>query len=317
MSISFSLYEQCTLCPRMCRIDRRTHTGACGCSNRLTAARAALHYWEEPCISGNAALQNNNSNTGQIPGGSGTVFFSGCTLRCCYCQNYTISQENLGKEITVNRLADIFLSIQAQGAYNLNLVTPTQFLPHIVKALDMVKSELNLPVIYNCSGYERVEIIDALHDKVQIYLPDIKYFSPDLSWRYSRANDYFDVASKAILRMIKQTGPPVFDEETGRLKQGVLLRHMILPGASKDSFQILHWMKEHLPEKGFLISLMSQYTPFYHAANYPEINRRVTTYEYRKVVDEAVRLGLTDGFMQEKSSAKEEYTPPFSTLEGI
>lgn len=300
MIIDFSLYEECTLCPRLCRVNRKVQTGFCGCSHELRAARAALHPWEEPCI-----------------GESGTVFFTGCTLRCCFCQNFSISHELWGKTITAEKLSAVFLSLQQQGARNINLVTPTQFLPHIVRALEIVGRKLTIPVVYNCGGYERVEIIEALKGRVQIYLPDLKYFSPDLSRRYSRAGDYFKVASQAILSMIEQVGPPLIDPESGLLKKGVLLRHMVLPGARKDSIQLLHWIKNHLPENSFLISLMSQYTPLCHAADYPEINRRITTYEYRKVVDEAIRLGLTDGYMQEKSSAKEEYTPPFSTLEGL
>lgn len=300
MTIDFSLYEQCTLCPRLCRVNRKIQTGFCGCGHELTAARAALHFWEEPCI-----------------GESGAVFFTGCTLRCCFCQNFSISHEQWGKTLTAEKLSSIFLSLQQQGARNINLVTATQFLPHIVQALEISRQKLKIPVIYNCGGYERVETIEALKGKIQIYLPDLKYFSPEPARRYSGAGDYFKVASRAILKMIEQVGPPLFDPETGLLKQGVLIRHMVLPGAKEDSIKLLHWIKNHLPPKAFLISLMSQYTPLYHAADYPEINRRITTYEYQKVVDEAVRLGLTDGYMQEKSSAKEEYTPPFSNLEGL
>ncbi len=314
MTIDFSLYEECILCPRLCRVNRKAQTGLCGCTHELTAARAALHPWEEPCISG---TKNKTAKDDGINGGSGTVFFTGCTLRCCFCQNFPISHEHRGKVITAKKLSAVFLSLQQQEAYNINLVTPTQFLPHIVRALEISRPELTIPVIYNCGGYERTEIIDALKDKVQIYMPDLKYFSPVLSKRYSQAENYFSVASRAVLRMIEQTGPPLFDPQTGLLKRGVLLRHMVLPGAREDSIKLLHWIKNHLPEKGFLISLMSQYTPFYQAKNHPEINRRITTYEYQKVIDEALRLGLTDGFMQEKSSAKEEYTPPFSTLEGL
>lgn len=309
MNIDFSFYEQCTLCPRLCRVDRRKQRGFCGCSDELTAARAALHPWEEPCISGK---ENQNK-----PQGSGTVFFSGCTLRCCFCQNFSISHERMGKVLTAERLADIFLELQKKGAYNINLVTATQFLPHIVQALALCRPKLTIPVVYNCSGYERLEIIDALDNIVQVYLPDLKYFSPELAKWYSQAKDYFSVASQAVLRMAEQTGPLVFDQETGLLTKGVLLRHMVLPGAKDDSIRLLHWIKENLPEGHFLLSIMSQYTPFYQANNYPEINRRITTYEYNKVIDEAVRLGLTHGFMQEKSSAKEEYTPPFSSFEGV
>ncbi len=294
---SYDIYQSCTLCPRMCHADRRRSMGFCGCSATLKAARASLHMWEEPCISGSL--------------GSGTVFFTGCTLRCCFCQNFQLSHQGQGKELTAERLAEIFLSLQAQGAHNLNLVTPTQYLPHILDALDLARPGLTIPVVYNCGGYERPETIQALEGYVDIYLPDLKYFSPSLSEKYSQAPDYFQAASKAVLQMIQQMGPPVLEKESGQLKRGVMIRHMVLPGAKEDSIQLLRWMKSSLPENGYLISLLSQYTPFYHSDAYPEINRRITTYEYEKVVDEAIRLGLTQGYMQEKSSAKEEYTPSF------
>ena len=185
----------------------------------------------------------------------------------------------------------------------------------MLKALELAKPRLHIPVVYNCGGYEKPEVIEILKDYVDIYLPDLKYFDPVLSARYSGAGDYFSVASRAIAAMISQTGNPVFDEE-GLLKKGVIIRHMVLPGSRKDSSAVLHWIKDNLPEGGFLLSLLSQYTPFYKSSQYPEINRRLTTYEYNKVLEEAISLGLTQGFMQEKSSAKEEYTPPFD-LEGL
>lgn len=310
--IDFRVYEHCTLCPRMCGVDRREKRGFCGCGDTLMAARAALHLWEEPCISGDGIDFDNDLGSR----GSGTVFFTGCTLRCCFCQNFSVSSQGTGKAMTVKDLAEVFLSLQDQGAYNLNLVTPTQFLPHILEALEMIRPMLHIPVVYNCGGYERVETIDALKGYVQIYLPDIKYFSSELSGRYSQASDYFSAASRAILRMIEQVGAPVIDPESGLMKSGVLLRHMVLPGAKADSVRLVHWMKEALPEGGFLLSLLSQYTPFYQASQYPELNRRITSYEYQRVVKEAIRLGLTNGFIQEKSSAKEEYTPSFH-LEGL
>lgn len=293
--------SQCQLCPRNCRVDRSRTAGFCGSTDKLMAARAALHFWEEPCISGTC--------------GSGAVFFCGCTLKCCFCQNHTISRGTVGKEISPGHLAEIFLSLQEQGAHNINLVTATQFLPWILPALDSAKKELTIPIVYNCGGYEKPEIIDLLKDYVDIYLPDLKYYNPVLSKRYSKANDYFQVASKAIERMILQTGKPAFDSQ-GMMTKGVIIRHMVLPGCKEDSISILHWMKEHLPDNSYLISLMSQYTPFYKSSDYPEINRRITSYEYNKVLDEAISLGLDSGFMQEKSSAREEYTPPFD-MEGL
>lgn len=296
------MYEACSLCPRNCRVNRHITTGYCGCSNTIKAARAALHHWEEPCISGTK--------------GSGTVFFSGCTLKCCFCQNHTISQEGLGKEISDETLAQIFLRLQDSGAHNINLVTATQYLPSVLNALDSVKEKLFIPVVYNCGGYESPDTVKLLRDYVDIWLPDLKYNSSELSLRYSNAANYFETARKAILQMVTQTGRPQFDSSGTIMKKGVILRHMVLPGAKEDSLRLLHWMKEELPEGMFYISLMSQYTPFYHSKDYPEINRRITSYEYNKVLEEAIRLGLDQGFMQEKSSAKEEYTPPFD-LEGV
>lgn len=295
------IYEDCTLCPRNCRADRRKKPGFCGCTDKAAAARAALHHWEEPCISGTR--------------GSGTVFFSGCTLGCCFCQNYNISREHFGKELSIRQLADIFLRLQREGAHNLNLVTATQYLPSVMNALDMARPGLSIPVVYNCGGYESEETVKALKDYVDIWLPDLKYFSPRLSARYSQAPDYFDRASAAVKQMIAQTGPPYLDSE-GIMTKGVIIRHMVLPGAKEDSIRLLHWMKDELPEGMYYISLLSQYTPFYRSREFPEINRRITTYEYSRVVEAAVSLGLEQGFMQEKSSAKEEYTPPFD-LEGI
>ncbi len=297
-----NIYANCVLCPRMCRADRRFRPGRCGCRRQLKAARAALHHWEEPSISGTK--------------GSGTVFFTGCTLGCCFCQNYPISHEGYGEELTARDLARIFLRLQDQGAHNLNLVTPTQFLPDVLAALDLARPHLSIPVVYNCGGYERPEIIRLLKGYVDIFLPDLKYMSAELSARYSDAADYFAWASAAIPEMIAQTGPPVFDPHTGLMQSGVIIRHLLLPGAKEDSLRLLRWMRRTLPHGAFQLSLLSQYTPLFHADRYPEINRRITTYEYDKVVDEAIALGLTAGYMQKRSSAKAEYTPPFD-LEGL
>jgi putative pyruvate formate lyase activating enzyme len=261
--------------------------------------------WEEPCISG---LR-----------GSGTVFFSGCTLRCCFCQNYRISTGGFGKELTVSELADVFLRLQDQGAHNISLVTATQYLPSILPALDRVRDRLHIPVVYNCGGYERIETVHELRDYVDIWLPDLKYFDSTLSRELSGASDYFEWASEAILAMIEQTGEMQFHtctESCEIMDRGVIVRHMVLPGHRDDSIRLLHWIADTLPHGRFLISLMSQYTPYHHDDKHPELNRRITSFEYNKVVDEAIALGLTNGFMQEKSSAKEEYTPPFD-LEGL
>ena len=296
-------YESCTLCPRMCGADRTKAPGFCGASHQIKAARAALHQWEEPCISGTA--------------GSGTVFFSGCTLKCVFCQNYPLSHENYGKEISVTRLSEIFLELQEKGAHNINLVTATQYLPSIRLALKLARPALHMPVVCNSGGYERTETIREFSDCIDIWLPDLKYYDSGLSEKYSAARNYFPIASEAIKEMVRVSGGLAWDpEKPGLLKKGVVIRHMVLPGAKEDSIRLLHWIKNELPPGQFLLSILSQYTPFYKSSQYPEISRRITTYEYQKVVDTALELGLTDGYMQEKSSAKEEYTPPFD-LNGI
>lgn len=293
--------SSCTLCPRRCKANRTQRAGVCGAAGQLMVARAALHHWEEPCISGTR--------------GSGTVFFSGCSLKCCYCQNYKISQEYLGKAIDAARLAEIFLELQQKGAHNINLVTATQWLPWVLKALEQARDRgLALPIVYNTGGYETPETVQLLNGVVDVWLTDVKYVSPELSSRYSAAPDYFEVCSRAVRQMIRQTGAPRFDEN-GLLQQGVILRHLALPGALTDSKAVLNFMAS-LPAGSFLPSLMSQYTPFHKALKMKPLDRRISTWEYRQVVNHAIDLGLSEGYMQQKSSAKEEYTPPFN-LEGI
>ena len=298
--IEIAVPKACRLCPRSCGANRTQAAGRCGAGGTLKVARAALHQWEEPCISGSR--------------GSGTVFFSGCSLQCCYCQNYPISAEGFGKEITPERLAEIFLQMQAQGAHNINLVTPTQWLPWILPALQSARSKgLTLPIVYNTGGYETLETVQQLNGIVNIWLADVKYVSPALGAELSGAADYFAVCEKAVHAMIDQAPKPVFGSD-GILQKGVILRHLALPGHTDDSFAVLDWMAQ-LPQNSFLLSLMSQYTPFYKGAEHG-LGRRITSYEYRKVVDHALALGLENGFMQQKSSAREEYTPPFD-LEGV
>lgn len=249
-------YESCTLCPRMCGADRTKAPGFCGASHQIKAARAALHQWEEPCISGTA--------------GSGTVFFSGCTLKCVFCQNYPLSHENFGKEISTARLAEIFLELQEKGAHNINLVTATQYLPSIRQALELARPELHIPVVYNSGGYERTETIREFSDCIDIWLPDLKYYDSSLSEKYSAAQNYFSMASKAIKEMIRVSGGLAWGPENpGLLKKGVVIRHMVLPGAKDDSIRLLHWIKEELPPGQFLLSILSQYTPFYKSSQYP------------------------------------------------
>lgn len=294
-------YNCCELCPRNCRVDRTKELGFCRCSDKVKIARAALHFWEEPCISGKS--------------GSGAVFFSGCTLKCCYCQNLKISRGCFGKEVSGKRLAEIFLELQDKGANNINLVTPTQYLPTILPALDSVKGKLKIPIVYNCGGFEKAETIKMLNGYVDIYLPDIKYFSSENSFKYSSAKNYFETAVKAVNEMITQTGKPQF-KENSLMKKGVIIRHLVIPGLRKDSIDILNYLAKNFEKGSFLISIMSQYTPPEENQKFSNLNRRITSFEYNSVIEEALKLGLSSGFMQEKSSAKEEYTPPFD-LEGV
>ncbi len=289
--------DRCTLCPRQCGVDREKQTGYCGSGALVKAARAAKHLWEEPCISG--------------VNGSGTVFFSGCTLGCVFCQNREISRGGTGKELTVEQLADVFRRLEQQGVHNLNLVTPTHFTPQILHALDRAKP--HIPIVMNTGGYERVETLRQWEGTIDVYLPDLKYVSPILSGKYSAASDYFEVASKAVLEMHRQQ--PRLEWEGDLLKKGLIVRHLVLPGCVKDSLAVLDFLDKNLPKDSFLLSLMSQFTPTAACAAYPELNRRVTTYEYRKVADRAAELGFS-GFAQDRRSAKEEYTPPFD-LEGV
>ena len=278
----------CTLCPRRCAAlrDASHGEGWCRLPQGLRVARAALHHWEEPCISGSR--------------GAGTVFFSGCTLGCVFCQNGPISHGNFGRPVSEDGLLDMFQRLADQGAHNLELVTPTQYLPSILSALDLVRHRLTVPVVYNCGGYERTETIQILDGYVDIYLPDLKYRSSSLSARYSAAPDYFLCASQAIPAMIRQVGAPVISEKEGYplMEKGVIIRHMVLPGQKEDSKALLSWVRDALPQGSFLISILSQYTPFFRSGEFPEINRRITTYEYQQVVDYAVELGLTEGFIE-------------------
>ena len=293
--------NKCTLCPRRCGVDRTTTTGFCGAGSEVTVARASLHKWEEPCIS--------------YKNGAGTVFFSGCNMHCCFCQNNEISNELFGKKITDEELSEIFLRLQDMGADNIDLVTPTHFVPNIINALDRIKHKLSIPVVYNCGGYESIETIAMLNGYVDIYLPDMKYFSADIAERYSHAPDYFDVASKAVLAMTGQTGKLTYNNEGGLVK-GTIIRHMVLPSHRHDSIKIMEWIAKNTSSDEVLVSIMNQYTPFdFISDKYPELKRRVTKMEYNSVVNHAADLGI-NGFTQQKSSASEEYVPKFD-LSGI
>lgn len=287
-------FTSCKLCPRKCGADRVNGVGFCGVGDKLRVAKAYLHMWEEPCLSGT--------------NGSGTVFFSGCNLRCRFCQNYKISAESFGAEINAERLGEIFSELQDKGAHNINLVTPTHYVPQIIAALDIAKPRLNIPVVYNCGGYESVETLKMLEGYIDIYLPDFKYGDNDIAKKYSAAPDYFQVCTAAIEEMLRQTGAPRFDGDL--LQSGVIIRHLTLPTHRFDSVRVLEEIKRRYGTENVLLSLMSQYTPFYKSIEFKELSRRISTFEYNFVADKASELGF-NGFMQERSSAKEEYTPDF------
>lgn len=293
------ILSSCKLCPRKCGVNRHEAVGVCGSTSVIRAAKAQLHHWEEPCISGSR--------------GSGAIFFSGCTLKCCFCQNNTISNQNNGKEISVERLSEIFLELQEKGAHNINLVNPTHFVPQIIKALDAVKHRLNIPVVYNSGGYERRETLKELMGYIDIYLPDFKYVSHDISSRYSKAPDYFECATEALLEMHRQQPKLVWREKM--LEKGLIIRHLILPSHRHDSIAVVEHLAGLLPKESFLLSLMSQYTPVGTLDAYPELKRRVSTFEYNSVLDVVEKHGL-NGFSQERSSAVSNYTPEFN-FEGL
>lgn len=292
---------ECRLCPRRCGVDRgRRGRGFCGESEEIRVARAALHAWEEPCISGEK--------------GSGTVFFSGCPLQCVFCQNREIALGRAGKGISVGRLGEVFLELQAKGAHNINLVTPTQFVPQIVKALEGARQQgLRLPVVYNTGSYEQVDTLRMLEGIVDIYLPDLKYVDCRLSRRYSHAEDYFEKASMAIAEMVRQTGEAQLRGEL--MVRGVIVRHLVLPGCVEDSKAVIRYLYETYGNRVYL-SIMNQFTPTGDLKQYPELNRRVTEEEYEAVVDYAIELGVENGFIQEGETALESFIPAFD-LEGV
>lgn len=298
-----NLLSNCTLCPRNCGVDRTAgERGYCGETAALVAARAALHMWEEPCISGTV--------------GSGTVFFGGCNLKCVFCQNHSIAIGEQGKEITIDHLAKIFLNLQEKGAANINLVTPTHYIPQIREALLLAKAQgLHLPIVYNTGGYEKVESLQLLSGLIDIYLPDLKYFSGELSAKYSHAADYFERATAALAEMYSQVGTPQFHEDNGMMQKGMIARHLILPGQTKDSKKVLRYLYETYGNNIY-ISIMNQYTPLPHVSHISELNRKVTAVEYDRVVNFCLRLGMENAFIQEEETAEESFIPDFN-LEGI
>ena len=295
--LEYFMADICNLCPRQCNIDRTKSLGYCQSPDKVRIARVGLHEWEEPCIS--------------YGKGSGTIFFSGCNLRCVYCQNNEISSHLHGTEISVDTLANEILKLQDVGAVNINFVTPTHYADKIVLALDKVKHKLQIPTVYNCGGYESIETLKTLDGYIDIYLPDLKYFSPEISRKYSGCEDYFDVAVKAIMEMARQTGKPAIDDD-GHMKSGTIVRHLVLPTLYKDGINAFANLVKTVNPTQIAVSIMCQYFPTHLSKNYPEINRKTTTLEYMKIVDFVRTLGFEYGFMQEMESAKKEYVPKFN-----
>lgn len=283
----------CNICPRMCNANREISVGFCGCGNLSIISKVMLHHFEEPPISGT--------------NGSGAIFFGSCTLKCVYCQNYDISTESKGKPVSAKTLASIFKQLESAGAHNINLVTPTHFTKQIIEALKIYKPKI--PIVWNTSGFERVETIAMLKDHVDIFLTDLKYFSEDLSSKYSLAPDYFYSCSQAIIQMRKNLPVDIF--ENGLMKKGIIIRHLCLPNQTKDSEKIIDWIYNNLGNKTY-VSLMSQYTPMGNASKHFELNRRLKPIEYKLLCNKLNRLGFENVFLQDLDSASEEYTPDFN-----
>ncbi len=291
---------RCYLCPRECGIDRSRAKGFCGEKNTVRIAAAQPHMWEEPCISG--------------INGAGTVFFSGCVLKCVYCQNYEISQLAKGFEVSINRLAEIFLLLQQKGVHNIDLVNPTHFVPQIISALDIAGDSLKIPVVYNSGGYEKPQTLDMLKGRVSIFLPDVKYFDSELSKKYSRAADYFEKTIAAVEKMVSLVGKPVIKD--GIMQSGVIVRHLLLPNHRHDSIRVIEELKKRFAPDEIMVSLMRQYTPMFRAADFAELNRRVSTFEYSSVYEALEKAGF-DGYVQQKDSADEQFLPKFHSEDNL
>ena len=297
-----NILNNCTVCARNCGSNRNTENlGFCKSSSKIKLAKAYGHMWEEPCISGEK--------------GSGTVFFSNCNLRCVFCQNHDISQEDIGKEVSIERLSEIFLEQQARGFHNINLVNPTHYIPQIICALDMAKERgLSIPIVYNSNGYENIESIKALKGYVDVYIPDLKYFNDKYAIKYSKAPNYFNIASEAIKEMVKQVGTCEFDDN-GIMTKGVIIRHLMLPGLLFDSKKVVDYIYKTFGDDVFL-SLMNQYTPMFKANEYPEINKTLNPGHYDSLIDHCIDLGFKNAFIQESGSNTTAYVPDFN-LQGI
>ncbi len=286
---------ECNVCPHKCKVNRlEGKSGRCKCNDKIKIALVSTHMYEEPCISGT--------------NGSGTIFFSNCNLSCKFCQNYEISQLGKGHEITIEELASVMVKQQEAGVHNINLVTPTMYAYQIIEAIKIArKNGLNIPIIYNSNGYENIETIKALKGYIDVYLPDLKYYSNEIAVKYSKAPNYFEIASKAILEMINQVGAPEFDED-GMIKKGVMIRHLVLPNHIQNSKNVLKWIKENIPEEIY-IDVMAQYFPTYKAKEDELINRKLTKREYKEIENYFYLLNFKNGYMQELGEHEEEYVP--------
>lgn len=295
------MLNNCMLCPHKCGINRlKGNKGRCKCDDKLKIALASLHMFEEPCISGK--------------NGSGTVFFSNCNLNCIYCQNYEISHLGKGKEITVEHLAEIFLKQQEKGAHNINLVTPTMYVFQIIEAIKIAKSKgLDIPIVYNSNGYENVDTIKLLNGYIDVYLPDLKYYSNELSKKYSNINNYFEIATSAIKEMYNQVGKAKFDEN-GMITKGVIIRHLVLPNHIQNTKNILKWISDKMPNDIY-VSVMAQYFPTHKAKEDDLINRKLNKKEYNEVLNYLYSLDLENGYIQELGEHEEEYVPDFDLSE--
>ena len=288
------MLEKCTICPHKCGINRTKNIGKCKSTDKIKIALYSIHDFEEPCISGEK--------------GSGTIFFSNCNMRCVYCQNYEISQQGLGKEITIENLADIMVKQQEKGVENINLVTPTSYALHIIEAIKLAKKKgLKIPIVYNTNGYENIETLKLLEGYIDIYLPDLKYYYNELGKRYSNVENYFDIATKAIQEMYRQVGTPKLDEN-GIMKKGLMIRHLILPNQIENSKKILKWIEENL-DNNVYVSVMAQYFPTYKAKELDELNRKLTKQEYKEVENYLYGLKLENGYIQELGEHEEEFVP--------
>ena len=301
MKFKEQMLRKCNICPRNCKVNRLLgERGYCNTGVKIKVAKAYLHQWEEPCISG--------SN------GSGTVFFSNCNLKCVFCQNHVISQDGVGQEISIEKLSEIFLNLEKKGAHNINLVTATSYTPQVIEAIDIAKEAgLCIPVVYNTNSYENVDTIKALDGRIDVYLPDLKYYDDKYAIKYSKAPDYFKYATKAIEEMVLQVGKPVFDQD-GILKKGVIIRHLMLPGLLFDSKKIIEYIYRTFGDSVY-ISIMNQYTPMHEANKYEEINRTLKEEYYDRFINYCYDLGIRNAFIQEGGSSSEEFVPDFYTFD--